>query len=47
MRFNLSQDKSNYHIDFVLEEQRKRFYPGTSDELIARNTLRRMEFDWE
>jgi integrase len=47
MRFNLSQDKSNYRVDFVLEGKRKRFYPGTSDELIARNILRRMEFDWE
>jgi integrase len=47
MKFNLGLDKENYRIDFVLSGKRKRFYPGTSDELKARNILRRMEFDWE
>lgn len=47
MKFNLGLDKGNYRIDFVLESKRKRFYPGTSDELKAKNILRRMEFDWE
>jgi integrase len=47
MKFNLSIDKGNYRIDFALEGKRKRFYPGTSDELTAKNILRRMAFDWE
>lgn len=47
MKFNLRIDKDNYHIDFTLEGKRKRFYPGTSDELTAKNILRRMMFDWE
>lgn len=47
MKFNLGVDKGNYRIDFKLEGKRKRFYPGTSDELTARNILRRMDFDWE
>jgi integrase len=47
MKFNLSIDKGNYHIDFTLEGKRKRFYPGTPDELTARNILRKMTFDWE
>lgn len=47
MKFNLNIDKSSYRIDFTLEGKRKRFYPGTSDELTAKNILRRMIFDWE
>ncbi|MBW4522638.1 MAG: site-specific integrase [Scytolyngbya sp. HA4215-MV1] len=47
MKFSLGKDKGNYRIDFTLDERRKRFYPGTSDELTAKNILRRMEFDWE
>lgn len=47
MKFNLGLDKENYRIDFTLDGKRKRFYPGTSDELTAKNLLRRMEFDWE
>lgn len=47
MKFNLSVDKGKYRIDFILEGKRKYFYPGTSDELTAKNTLRRMMFDWE
>lgn len=47
MKFNLSIDKGTYRIDFLLNGKRKYFYPSTSDELTAKNLLRRMEFDWE
>lgn len=47
MNFNLGLDKGSYRIDFTLDGNRKRFYLGTSDELTAKNILRRMQFDWE
>lgn len=47
MNFNLGLDKGRYRIDFTLNGSRKRFYPGTSDELTVKNIVRRMLFDWE
>lgn len=47
MNFNVGLDKGRYRIDFTLNGKRRRFYPGTSDELVARNIARRMSFDWE
>lgn len=47
MKFNLGLDKGRYRIDFTLDGKRKRFYPGTSDELTSKNIVRRMLFDWE
>ena len=47
MKFNLTCDKGNYRIDFTLEEKRKRFYPGTKDEITAKQILKRMMYEWE
>ncbi len=47
MKFNLGIDRENYRISFTLEGKRKLFFPGTSDELTAKNILRKMEYDWD
>uniref|UniRef100_B8HJK7 Integrase family protein n=1 Tax=Cyanothece sp. (strain PCC 7425 / ATCC 29141) TaxID=395961 RepID=B8HJK7_CYAP4 len=47
MKFSVNLDKSSYRIDFTLEGKRKRFYPGTTDELTALNIARRMSYEWE
>lgn len=47
MKFNLTCDKGNYRIDFTLEGKRKRFYPGTRDEVTAKQILKRMVYEWE
>lgn len=47
MKFNLTTDKGNYRIDFTLEGKRKRFYPGTQDEVIAKQLVRQMAYEWD
>ncbi len=47
MKFNLVNDKGSYCISFRLEGKRRRFYPGTSDEAIAKQVVRRMTYEWE
>ncbi|WP_170943996.1 hypothetical protein [Leptolyngbya sp. BC1307] len=46
MKFNLTTDKGNYRIDFTLEGKRKRFYPGTQDEVTAKQLIKQMSFDY-
>ncbi|MEL7068613.1 MAG: site-specific integrase [Cyanobacteria bacterium J06581_3] len=47
MKFNLTMDKGSYRIDFTLEGKRKRFYPGTKDEITAKQLIKRMAYEWE
>ncbi len=47
MKFNLTTDKGNYRIDFTLEGKRKRFYPGTQDEVTAKQLIKQMSYEWE
>lgn len=47
MKFNLTTDKGNYRIDFTLEGKRKRFYPGTKDEIIANQLVKQMAYEWD
>jgi integrase len=47
MKFQLDRDKTTYRIRFQLNDKRKVFYPGTSDELEARIIQRKMETDWQ
>lgn len=47
MKFNLTTDKDSYRIDFTIDGKRKRFYPGTKDELVARQIHKQMVYEWE
>lgn len=47
MKFNLTKDKGSYRVDFTLEGQRKRFYPGTKDEVIAKQLIKQMAYEWQ
>lgn len=47
MKFNLTKDKGSYRIDFTLEGRRKRFYPGTKDELVAKQLIQQMTYEWQ
>ena len=47
MKFNLTKDKGSYRIDFTLEGKRKRFYPGTKDEVIAKQLVQQMTYEWQ
>lgn len=47
MKFNLTTDKGNYRIDFTLEGKRKRFYPGTKDEITAKQLVKQMAYEWD
>ena len=47
MKFNLTTDKNSYRIDFTIEGKRRRFYPGTQDEVIAKQLVRQMAYEWQ
>lgn len=47
MKFNLTTDKGSYRIDFILNGKRKRFYPGTKDEITAKQLIKQMSYEWE
>lgn len=47
MKFNLTKDKGSYRIDFTLQGKRKRFYPGTKDELVAKQLIQQMTYEWQ
>ena len=47
MKFNLTNDKGSYRIDFSLEGKRRRFYSGTRDEVIAKQILKQMVYEFD
>lgn len=46
MEFNLTTDKGSYRIDFTLDGKRKRFHPGTKDEITAKQLVAQMTYEW-